>query len=254
MPPATRASRKKASETEKDKPGQPYPQTTSVRKAAKTNGSKKSAAADKPSQKKDDSPPAKRDVSAEDGPGETSYWLMKSEPESRFENGQDIKFSIDDLAARTAPEGWDGIRNYAARNNLRAMKKGDKAFFYHSNCKPPGIVGIMSIIQEHSPDWDALNQKSAYYDGTAPEDGSKWSLVHVKIEHKFPQMLPLHLLRDLQKGPLQDMQLLRQSRLSVSKVTEAEWEAIVETARNMVDEKDWVRSIEETKKSPNYNV
>lgn len=99
-----------------------------------------------------------------------------------------------------------------------------------------------------------MDKKSAYYDAKAPEDGSKWSLVHVKIEHKFPQMVPLNVLRDLQKGPLQDMQLLRQSRLSVSKVTKDEWESIMETARNMVDEKEWFRSIEETKKCPNYNV
>lgn len=105
--------------------------------------------------------------------GERDYWLMKAEPESRFENGVDVKFSIDDLAAKTEPEPWDGtfalretmmeqaesatntspgIRAYAARNNLRAMKKGDLAFFYHSNCKEPGIVGTMEIVQEHTPD------------------------------------------------------------------------------------------------------
>ncbi|KAL2285845.1 hypothetical protein FJTKL_07556 [Diaporthe vaccinii] len=80
------------------------------------------------------------------------YWLMKAEPESRFENGVDVRFSIDDLAAKSEPEPWDGIRNFVARNNLRAMKKGDLAFFYHSNCKEPGIAGTMEIVQEHSPD------------------------------------------------------------------------------------------------------
>jgi len=77
---------------------------------------------------------------------------MKAEPESRIEKGHDIKFSIDDLASKTEPEPWDGIRNYAARNNLRSMKKGDLAFFYHSSCKVPAIVGLMEIVQEHSPD------------------------------------------------------------------------------------------------------
>lgn len=113
MAPTTRASRKRASEMEKEKPGQPYPQTKSARKAAKANGSKKAsaaspAAANRPSRKRDDSPRAKLDASTEDTSDQISYWLMKSEPESRFENGQDIKFSIDDLAATTAPEGWDG--------------------------------------------------------------------------------------------------------------------------------------------------
>ncbi|KAI8299014.1 Thymocyte nuclear protein 1, partial [Colletotrichum sp. SAR11_59] len=85
-------------------------------------------------------------------PPEERYWLMKSEPDVRIEDGYEIKFSIDDLAAKKTPEGWEGIRNYAARNNLRDMRKGDKAFFYHSNCKEPGIVGIISIVKEHSPD------------------------------------------------------------------------------------------------------
>lgn len=124
----------------------------------------------------------------EDEEGDHSYWLMKAEPESRVEKGKDVKFSIDDLKAATKPEGWDGkpverslkhqtvanivtligVRNLAgknntcwkrseltaleARNNMRAMSKGDQAFFYHSNCKIPGIAGIMEIVQESSVD------------------------------------------------------------------------------------------------------
>ena len=80
------------------------------------------------------------------------YWLMKAEPESRAENGVDVKFSIDDLRARGGAEAWDGVRNYGARNNLRAMRKGDLAFFYHSNCKVPGIAGVMEIVEEHRID------------------------------------------------------------------------------------------------------
>lgn len=84
----------------------------------------------------------------------TRYWLFKSEPESRIsERGHDVKFSLDDLIASpnsTAP--WDGVRNYGARNNLRAMKVGDLGFFYHSNCKEPGIVGIVEVAAEAVPD------------------------------------------------------------------------------------------------------
>ena len=80
-----------------------------------------------------------------------SYWLMKAEPESRLEKGIDVKFSIDDLA-RVNMEGWDGVRNAVARNNMRQMMLGDLAFFYHSNCKKPGIAGIMEIVKEHSVD------------------------------------------------------------------------------------------------------
>lgn len=80
------------------------------------------------------------------------YWLMKAEPDSRLENGVDVKFSIDDLRAKGGPEAWDGVRSFGARNNLRAMRKGDYAFFYHSNCKVPGIVGVMEIVGEHEVD------------------------------------------------------------------------------------------------------
>ena len=97
------------------------------------------------------------------------YWLMKAEPNSRIENGVDVKFSIDDLMKAKEPEGWDGmracvsqelssmltvpgVRNLVARNRMRAMKKGDLAFFYHSNTKVPGVVGIMEIVEEHSID------------------------------------------------------------------------------------------------------
>jgi EVE domain len=80
------------------------------------------------------------------------YWLMKAEPESRIENGIDVKFSIDDLKASKGAEKWDGVRNFGARNNMRAMTAGDLAFLYHSNCKVPGIAGIMEIVGEHTVD------------------------------------------------------------------------------------------------------
>ena len=68
-----------------------------------------------------------------------------------MEKGIDVKFSIDDLA-KVDIEGWDGVRNAVARNNMRQMMLGDLAFFYHSNCKKPGIAGIMEIVKEHSVD------------------------------------------------------------------------------------------------------
>ena len=81
---------------------------------------------------------------------ETSFWLMKAEPDSRIEknangNDVDVKFTIDMLRDCAEPEPWDGIRNPQARNNLKAMKTGDLAFFYESNCKKPGVVGIMEV-------------------------------------------------------------------------------------------------------------
>lgn len=161
------------------------------------------------------------------------YWLLKAEPETRLENGVDVRFSIDDLAAKTTPEPWDGIRNYAARNNLRAMKKGDMAFFYHSNCKEPGIVGIMEIVQEHSPDLSAHDPKAPYYDPKSKQSDPKWSVVHVEFRRKFKVPITLKELREMgTAGPLENMQLLKQSRLSVSRVRAEEWEHLLHVAED----------------------
>ncbi|TDZ16807.1 Thymocyte nuclear protein 1 [Colletotrichum orbiculare MAFF 240422] len=135
------------------------------------------------------------------------------------------------------------------------MRKGDQAFFYHSNCKEPGIVGIMSIAKEHSPDWNACINDNPYYDDSAPHDGSKWSLVHVKIEHKFPKIVPLSLLKEVgPKGPLQNMQLLKLGRLSVNKVTEEEWNEIIRMAKELDTDNEWDETVEQSKKFPNYHA
>ncbi|KAJ5681868.1 Thymocyte nuclear protein 1 [Penicillium maclennaniae] len=161
-----------------------------------------------------------------------SYWLMKAEPESRLEKGVDVKFSIDDLAAAKVPEPWDGVRNAVARNIMREMKKGDYAFFYHSNCKVPGVVGIMEIVQEHSTDESAFDPKHPYYDPTSNRDSPKWSVVHVEFRHKLKNPVTLADLKaNSQAGkPLENLMTLKQSRLSVSKVTPDEWRTILEMA------------------------
>ncbi|KAI2606780.1 PUA-like domain-containing protein [Hypoxylon sp. NC1633] len=158
-----------------------------------------------------------------------SYWLMKAEPNSRFENGVNVKFSIDDLASRIEPEPWDGIRNYAARNNLREMKEGDISFFYHSNCKEPGLVGTMEVVQEHSPDLSAHDPTAPYYDPSSKPDNPKWSVVHIKFRSKFKNSIGLKELREMgQSGqPLENMQMLKQSRLSVSRVSATEFEYLM---------------------------
>ena len=79
-----------------------------------------------------------------------NYWLMKSEPNV---------FSIDDLKkANNATDHWDGVRNYQARNFMKEMKKNDQVFFYHSNCTPPGIVGIAKVVKEAYPDHTAFGR------------------------------------------------------------------------------------------------
>ena len=100
-----------------------------------------------------------------------NYWLMKSEPE---------EFGVDDLEARPQKtEPWDGVRNYQARNMMRdQMKKGDLAFFYHSNCEVPGIVGVMEIVREGYPDPTAFDPEDKHYEersaGVRDRYGNTW--------------------------------------------------------------------------------
>ncbi|CAG8983241.1 hypothetical protein HYALB_00002677 [Hymenoscyphus albidus] len=172
-------------------------------------------------------------------PSGRQYWLMKAEPESRIEKGHDIKFSINDLAAKTEPEPWDGIRNYAARNNLRAMKKGDQAFFYHSSCKVPAIVGTMDIVEEHTPDLSAHDSSKPYYDPNSKPDDPKWSVVHVMFRQKLKTPITLKELKEwqTQKGhSLENMQMLKLARMSVSKVSAEEWEFLVGEMKKRGDE------------------
>ncbi|KAJ4308406.1 hypothetical protein N0V84_012118 [Fusarium piperis] len=154
------------------------------------------------------------------------YWLMKAEPESRIVNGIDVKFSIDDLRDKDEPEGWD------ARNNMRNMNAGDLAFFYASNCKEPGIMGVMEIVKEFSEDKSARQPGAPYYDPKSTKEKPIWDLVHVEFRKKFA--VPIHLkeLRELGKpgGPLEAMQLIKQSRLSVTKVSADEWNTLCEVA------------------------
>ena len=105
------------------------------------------------------------------------YWLMKSEPDV---------FSIDDLE-REGSTLWDGIRNYRARNNMRAMKVGDEVLYYHSNAKPPGIVGVARVCREAYPDPTQFDRKSKYFDEKSDPDDPRWSLVDIEFVAKLPE-------------------------------------------------------------------
>jgi predicted RNA-binding protein with PUA-like domain len=148
----------------------------------------------------------------------SSYWLLKSEPSV---------FSIDDLAQSPRQiTCWEGVRNYQARNFLRAMAVGDQAFFYHSNAAPPSIVGIVNIVKAAYPDRFAWDSRSKYFDQKSSRDNPAWFMVDVKFAKKFNTPLPLDSLRDI-KG-LENMELLRKgSRLSVQPVREPEWKIIL---------------------------
>ncbi len=148
-----------------------------------------------------------------------AYWLMKSEPE---------EFGIDDLQSRpNQREPWDGVRNYQARNMMRdEMKVGDFAFFYHSNCETPGIVGVVKIATEAYPDPTALDPKDDHYDPKSDRENPRWYLVEVELVRKLKRVIPLSELKA--EGALANMPLTRRgNRLSVMPVTKKEWEHIL---------------------------
>lgn len=132
-----------------------------------------------------------------------SYWLVKSEPN---------KYSWEQFQ-KDGKTFWDGVRNYAARNNLKAMKKGDEVFFYHSN-EGLEIVGIAKVAKEH------------YQDPTTDEDA--WVVVDLKPLRSLKKPVSLQQIKGEKR--LADMALLRLSRLSVQPVTDAEWKIVLEMA------------------------
>ncbi|MBA6114467.1 EVE domain-containing protein [Pseudomonas putida] len=145
-----------------------------------------------------------------------AYWLMKSEPD---------ELSIEALG-RLGEARWDGVRNYQARNFLRAMSVGDEFFFYHSSCPEPGVAGIARITAAAYPDPTALDPESHYHDPKATAEKNPWSAVDVAHVRTLPKVLSLGLLK--QQGALAELPLVQKgSRLSVMPVTPEQWAAIV---------------------------
>lgn len=149
---------------------------------------------------------------------ETHHWLMKSEPDV---------FSIDDLKSRAKrTEHWDGVRNFQARNFMRAMQRGDLAFFYHSNCAEPGIAGVIEIARTAYPDFTSWDARSPYYDARSKPEKPYWYMVDVRFKRRLKRLVPLSELRANPK--LKNMRLLaRGNRLSILPVTAAEWNTIL---------------------------
>lgn len=165
------------------------------------------------------------------------YWLLKAEPLPRYENGINVAFSIDDLAACTEPEPWGGVRNPQARNNMQAMRKGDLGFFYHSNAKPSGVVGILRVVEEAKVDETAFDKKDPYHDPKSDRSKPKWYCVSVEFVKKFDDVVDLKSIKDnaAAGGELKDMQLITNGRLSVCRVRKAEWEHILSMAGSKFD-------------------
>lgn len=146
------------------------------------------------------------------------YWLMKSEPEV---------YSIDDLA-RDGSTAWEGVRNFKARNNMRAMKVGDEVLFYHSNATPSAVAGVARVAREAYPDPAQFDEKSEYFDAKSKPDDPRWDLVDVAFVAKAKEPVSL---ADVRADPaLAEMELVRYGRLSVQSVTKPEFDRIKKKA------------------------
>ena len=155
-------------------------------------------------------------------PGERRYWLMKSEPDV---------FSFQHLqAAPKQTTNWDSVRNSGARNFLRdGMKTGDLAFYYHSNADPSAIVGICEVVREGYPDPTALDATHDYFDPASVAETPTWFMVDVQAVEALPRPVTLSELKA--SVELQEMALLKVSRLSVVPVTPAEWAIVLRMSR-----------------------
>jgi predicted RNA-binding protein with PUA-like domain len=151
------------------------------------------------------------------------YWLVKSEPNT---------YSFADLLGEEDQTAeWDGIRSYQARNTMRDdMKVGDGVLFYHSNAKPNAIIGTAIVVREGYPDFTAWDPKSDHPDPKSTPDNPIWYMVDIKAEAQFEHPVTLD---EIKKAPgLENMVLVKNSRLSVQPVTEEEWRIVNEMGVN----------------------
>ena len=145
-----------------------------------------------------------------------NYWLMKSEPDV---------YSIADLKGDRISI-WDGVRNYQARNFMREMSRGDLVFFYHSNTKIPGIVGLVRVVETGIADPSQFDMNSEYYDPKSPFDAPRWQTVRVEFVEEFAKLISLDELK--QKFSPDEILLVRKcNRLSVMPVSESAAEKIL---------------------------
>jgi predicted RNA-binding protein with PUA-like domain len=149
-----------------------------------------------------------------------NHWLIKSEPDC---------FSIDQLAA-VKTEPWSGVRNYQARNYMwREMGDGDLALFYHSNAKPPGIVGVAKVVGDAYPDPTQFDERSEYFDPKSTEQKPRWWLRDFAFVVKFPEELPLATLKA--DTVLAEMAVCQKgTRLSITPVNSAHFKRVCKLA------------------------
>jgi predicted RNA-binding protein with PUA-like domain len=150
-----------------------------------------------------------------------NYWLLKSEPST---------FSIDDLERSPGKRThWDGVRNYQARNFIRdQMRRGDRAFFYHSSCPEPGIVGIVRVAKEAYPDHTQFDRNDDHYDPNSAPADPRWLMIDVVLERKLSRVITLAALKIHAEKELTGLALLAKgNRLSIMPVCAAHWKFIL---------------------------
>jgi predicted RNA-binding protein with PUA-like domain len=145
-----------------------------------------------------------------------AYWLMKSEPDV---------YGIHHLQ-QEGTTLWDGIRNYQARNFMRTMQPGDRAFFYHSNAKPPGIVGLMEVIETGITDPSQFDPNNKYFDPKSKPEAPRWDCARLRYLGTFAELLSLDALR--QEFSAEELPVVRQgNRLSILPVPETSAERLL---------------------------
>ena len=149
----------------------------------------------------------------------TGFWLAKSEPDV---------YGIADLK-RDKRTLWEGVRNYQARNFMRAMKKGDRVLFYHSNANPSGVAGVATVCALAQPDHLQFDKRSEFFDAGATMEQPRWSAVELAFETEFARVITLEELRAV-KSLSHLLILQRGNRLSVTPVQPAEFRAICDLA------------------------
>jgi len=154
-------------------------------------------------------------------PAKPNYWLVKSEPDC---------FSIQHLARSPRQTTcWSGVRNYQARNFMRAMQVGDRVLFYHSSADPPAVAGTATVVRAAYPDSTALDSKDDHYDPKATRENPIWDMVDLRFEQAFDEPIAIGVLRE-QPG-LANMELLKRgSRLSVQPVRADEFAIVLRVA------------------------
>ncbi len=148
-----------------------------------------------------------------------NYWLVKSEPST---------YSIEDLERGGATE-WDGVRNYAARNHMREMSKGDRVLYYHSSTDVLGIYGVAEVAAEAHPDSSQFDPDGPYHDPDSDPDDPRWWCVDLKHVRTFEEPVTRDALKE--RPELEEMKVLQRGmRLSVMPVTKEEYETVLDMA------------------------